>query len=147
MFVLDTNVVSEMRKVERGAADRSFAAWSATVIPSGLYLSVVTIMELEQGVLRLERRDAVQARVLRAWLSESVMSAFALRILPIDVAISRRWAQLQVPDPRSYRDTLIGATAFVHGMSVVTRNVSDFLPLGVDVVDPWRPLTDKPPLS
>jgi predicted nucleic acid-binding protein len=94
-------------------------------------------MELEQGVLMIERRDPAQGRVLRTWLESQVMPAFDDRVLPIDAAVARRCASLHVPRTRGERDALIAATALVHGMAVVTRNVADFEPTGVAVINPW----------
>ena len=140
MFVLDTNVVSELRKVRLGKADAHLAKWADRVDAASLYLSVITIMELEAGVLQMERRDTKQGRVLRMWLEEAVLPAFAGRLLPIDVGVALRCARLHAPDPRSERDALIAATALVHGMTVVTRNVEDFELTGVAVVNPWDDL-------
>lgn len=137
MFLLDTNVVSELRKVRAGRADPQVARWADSVDAAQLYLSVVTVQELEIGVRLLERRDATQGQVLRRWLDDQVLPAFAERILPIDTAIALRSAALHVPDPRPVRDTLIAATAAVHGMAVVTRNERDFEGAGVQVVNPW----------
>jgi len=136
-YLLDTNVVSELRKAKAGKADPAVAAWAATVPAASLFLSVVTVQELEIGVLLVERRDAPQGRVLRAWLEDYVLPAFADRILPVDVAVARRSATLHVPDPRPVRDALIAATALVHGLSVATRNIADFELTGVPVVNPW----------
>lgn len=137
MFLLDTNVVSELRKVRAGKADRKVAAWAADVPPATLFLSAVTVHELEIGTLLVERRDPVQGGILRTWLDEHVLPAFADRILPVDTTVARRSAELHVPDPRPVRDAFIAATALVHGLMVVTRNVSDFAPTGARVVDPW----------
>lgn len=138
MFVLDTNVVSELRKVRLGKADANVAAWSETVDASELFVSAITIMELELGVLALERKDTAQAAVLRAWLGQQVLPEFEGRTLPVDTAVAQRCARLHVPDRRGERDALIAATALVHGMSVVTRNVADFEPTGVKTVNPWN---------
>jgi predicted nucleic acid-binding protein len=138
MFLLDTNVVSELRKVKAGKADRNVAAWARQVPASGLFLSVVTLQELEIGVLLAERRDASQGAILRSWLDDHVLSAFADRILPVDTVVARRSATLHVPDPRPFRDALIAATALVHQLVVVTRDRADFAPIGVRVLDPWR---------
>lgn len=138
MFLLDTNVVSELRKAKAGKADRNVTAWAAGVAPGSLFLSAVVILELETGVLLVERRDPVQGALLRAWLDNHVVPAFADRVLAIDALVARRCAQLQVPTPRSDRDALIAATALIHGMTVVTRNVADFEPTGVAVLNPWR---------
>lgn len=137
MFLLDTNVVSELRKVRPGKADKHVARWADSVEANDLYLSVITIEELEIGVLLVERRDPVQGTTLRAWLNRHVLPAFDGRILDVDTAIALRSAHLNVPEPRPVRDGLIAATALVHGMTVVTRNVADFAPAGVAVLDPW----------
>jgi predicted nucleic acid-binding protein len=138
MFVLDTNVVSELRKAKAGKANPKVEAWARKVPVGGLYLSAITLLELETGVLLIERRDTAQGAVMRRWLDEHVLPAFANRILPIDAAVALRCARLHVPDRMSERDALIAATALVHGMTVVTRNVADFEPSQVAIVDPWR---------
>jgi len=138
MFVLDTNVVSELRKAKSGKADPGVVEWVGSVLPASLYLSAVTILELEMGVRQIERRDAAQGAVLRTWLNGHVLPAFADRILPVDLAVAQCCAGLHVPDPRSDRDALIAATAIVHGMTVVTRNIADFSPTGVHILNPWR---------
>ncbi|AWV04138.1 VapC toxin family PIN domain ribonuclease [Burkholderia sp. JP2-270] len=137
MFVLDTNVISELRKVRTGKADRNLAAWSSTVDAPTLFVSAITIMELETGVLQIERRNPVQGALLRAWLDGHVLPEFASRVLPVDTAVAQRCARLHVPDRRSEREALIAATALVHGMTVVTRNVADFAATGVAIVNPW----------
>lgn len=137
MFVLDTNVVSELRKAKAGKADRRVTAWAATMLPAALFISAITVLELELGVLMIERRDARQGALLRAWLGGQVVPAFAGRVLPVDTAVAQRAAKLQVPDRRGDRDVLIAATAMVHGMAVVTRNVADFVATGVLVFNPW----------
>lgn len=139
MFVLDTNVVSELRKAKAGKADSNLVAWANSVAAGHLFLSVITVLELEKGVLLVERRDAVQGALLRTWLDAHVLPSFAGRVLPIDVAVAQRCAQLHVPDPRAERDALIAATALVHGMTVVTRNVVDFVGTGAVVLNPWHP--------
>ena len=139
MYVLDTNVISELRKVRSGKADRGVSAW-ASVVPSGqLFLSSLTIHELEHGVLLAERADPAKGAVLRRWLDESVAAAFDQRVLAVDAAIAKRAAALHVPDPAPFRDALIGATALVHGMTLVSRNSKDFTRFdGLDIIDPWR---------
>lgn len=140
MYVLDTNVVSELRKIQSGKAVPAVAAWSKGVDAATLFVSVITIMELELGVLALERKDAVQGALLRAWLDQRVLPEFHDRTLPIDTAVALRCAALHVPDRCAERDALIAATALVHGMTVVTRNVSDFAPTGVPLINPWEPM-------
>lgn len=135
MFLLDTNVVSELRRPKR--TNPRVAAWADSVAASDLYLSSITILELETGVLLLARRDRNQASIIRQWLEERVLTAFAEQILAVDTAVARQCAQLHVPDPRPYRDSLIAATALVHRLTVVTRNRADFEPMAVAVLNPW----------
>jgi len=139
MYLLDTNVISEFRKARIGKADRQVAAWANSVSMESMFLSSVCILEMELGTLLMERRDVVQGAILRAWLEDFVLPTFAERILVVDTPVALRGAALQVPNPRSYRDALIAATALVHGMTVVTRNVKDFASTGVAVLDPWQP--------
>ncbi|WP_156679737.1 type II toxin-antitoxin system VapC family toxin [Sphingomonas profundi] len=138
MYLLDTNVVSELRKTKNGRADPNVVAWAQPIPVGSLFLSAITVLELELGILLIERRDAAQGKVLRAWLDQSVLPAFEGRILPVDVEVARRCARMHVPDPRSDRDALIAATALVHGMTVVTRNVPDFSGLDLTLLDPWQ---------
>ena len=138
MFVLDTNVVSELRKVRFGKADANVAAWAQGVDAAALFVSAITILELELGVLLIERKDAVQGAMLRAWLDLQVLPEFAGRTLPVDGAVAQRCARLHVPDKRGERDALIAATALVHGMTLVTRNLADFRPAGVNLLNPWE---------
>jgi predicted nucleic acid-binding protein len=137
MYVLDTNVVSELRKVRLGRADANVAAWTERVDAADLFVSAISIMELELGVLSIERKDAAQGAMLRSWLEQQVLPEFAGRTLAVDTAVAQRCARLHIPDKRGDRDALIAATALVHGMAVVTRNVDDFKPTGVTVVNPW----------
>jgi hypothetical protein len=142
MFVLDTNVVSELRKVRTGKADERVAEWADGVEAVNLYISAITVLELEAGVLQMERRDAIQGAMLRAWLDNHVLPEFRDRVLPVDAAVAQRCARLHVPDPRGERDALIAATALVHGMTVVTRNTADFEATGVQVFNPWDGAAD-----
>ena len=135
MYLLDTNVVSELRKAR---PDRHVKAWVADVPTASLFLSVITVLELETGVLQAERRDARQGGALRRWLDEQVMPAFADRVLAIDTAVALRCARLHVPDRMAHGDALIAATALVHGLIVVTRNTGDFKPAGVELLNPWE---------
>lgn len=138
MFVLDTNVVSELRKVQLGKADTNVAAWTESVDAADLFVSAITIMELELGILSIERKDATQGAMLRSWLEQHVLPEFSGRTLPVDTAVAQRCARLHVPDKRGERDALIAATALVHGMTVVTRNVADFKSTGVTLINPWE---------
>jgi predicted nucleic acid-binding protein len=137
VFVLNTNVVSELRRGKTRRADPNVVAWASGVAPADLYLSAVTILNLELGVRHPERRDAGQGAVLRAWLDGQVRPAFQGRVLSCDEAAAICCAGLHVPDDRSDRDAMIAATALVHAMTVVTRNTADFAPTGVALLNPW----------
>ena len=137
MYLLDTNVVSELRRAKSGKADLRVVAWAKSVSVVSLFLSAITVMELELGVLLVERRDPTQGAILRAWLEEQVLPTFSGRTLAVDTAVARRCAKLHIPDPRSERDALIAATALTHGLIVVTRNVADFDCTGAKTLNPW----------
>lgn len=138
MYLCDTNLVSELRKVRSGKADPGVAAWADGVDASSLFLSAITLHELELGVLLAERRDPTQGVLLRHWLQQAVVPAFAGRILAVDAAVAQRSAALHVPDPKPFRDGLIAATALVHSLVVVTRNLADFEATGVPLLNPWQ---------
>lgn len=134
-YLLDTNVLSELRRRDR--TDPKVAAWADSVHPADLFLSAITVLEIEAGALLIARRDAAQGAMLRSWIDDKVLPAFEGRILPVDTAVARRCAHLHVPDPRAERDALIAATALVHRLTVATRNTADFEPTGADLLDPW----------
>ena len=136
-FLLDTNVVSELRKARSGKAHPLVTAWAAHIPAGSLYLSAIALLELEMGVLQLERRDAAQGMILRTWLDGHVLPAFAGRVLAVDAAVALQCARLHVPDKLSERNAMIAATALVHCMTVVTRNVADFEASGVPLLNPW----------
>lgn len=137
MFILDTNVVSELRKVRLGKADANVTAWAQSVDAANLFVSAITIMELEMGVLSAERKDPAQGTLLRTWLERLVLPEFSERTLPVDTSVAQQCARLHTPDRRSERDALIAATALVHRMTIATRNVADFKPTGVAIFNPW----------
>src|SRR5882757_7341299 len=139
MFLLDTNVISELRRPER--ANRNVVAWAGSIPAAGFFLSSISILEIEIGTLQLGRKDPTQGALLRAWIDEQILPRFEGRILPVDTSVAQRCASLHVPDPRSERDALIAATALVHSLTVVTRNTADFEPTGVALLNPWnRPI-------
>ncbi|PIT01134.1 twitching motility protein PilT [Bradyrhizobium nitroreducens] len=135
MFLLDTNVVSELRR--RDKADRNVLAWANAVPAASFFMSAISILEIELGARLIARKDAVQGAILRTWIDDHILARFEGRILTIDTAVAQRCAQLHVPNPRAERDALIAATALVHGLTVVTRNVGDFEPTGVALLNPW----------
>ena len=137
MYILDINVVSELRKIHAGKADEHVSAWTQSVNLNDLYLSVITVQELEIGVCLIERRDSAQGKAFRAWFNQQVLPTFAGWILPIDTAVALRSAKLHVPNPQTIRDGLIVATALVHGMTVVTRNIADLQSTRVSLLNPW----------
>lgn len=136
MILLDTNVVSAL-KASRGPTDLQLRAWLEGLSLQTAFLSVVSVLELERGVLRLERRDARQGSALRAWLHDDVLPRFAGRIIAVDDRIAQACAGLHVPLNRPELDALIAATALVHNLTLATRNVRDFAGTGVRLVNPW----------
>ena len=139
MLLLDTNVVSELRRVRNGKADPNVSRWAETTDFGAIFISAITAHELEIGVLLAERRDPAQGAMLRLWLETQALPAFQGRILPVDAAVGKHAARLHVPNPCPINDALIAATALVHGMTVVTRNIDDFVSSGVSVLNPWEP--------
>jgi predicted nucleic acid-binding protein len=136
MYILDTNVISELRKAKK--AHQNVRKWAERLPSASLYISVISVLELEIGILLIQRRDKEQGAILREWMDRYVLPTFSGRILSIDTAVAQRCATLHVPNPCSDRDALIAATALVHGLTVVTRNVGDFERTGVGVLNPWE---------
>ena len=136
-YLLDTNVISELRKIRNGTADRQVVTWASSITAANLYLSAITVLELEKGTRQIARRDPMQGTILRLWIDSQVLTAFAGRILSVDTAVAQRCATLLVPNPRDEMDALIAATALVHNMTVITRNTADFEPMNVPVLNPW----------
>jgi len=135
MYLLDTNVISELRKGSR--ANSNVVSWADSINSKAMFISVITVMELRMGILNLARKDTHQSDILGSWLDNSVIPAFTERILPVDLQIANQCASLHIPDPRSDRDALIAATALTYGMTVATRNIKDFHATGVRFVNPW----------
>ncbi|WCA60484.1 type II toxin-antitoxin system VapC family toxin [Agrobacterium tumefaciens] len=137
-YLLDTNVVSELRKVGDGKADLNVTRWVSAQDSSDLFISAITVLEIERGILGLQRRDGAQGALLRQWMDERVRPEFEGRILAVDDAVATRCAHLHIPDRRNEADALIASTALVYNLAVVTRNVRDFDGTGAIVVDPWQ---------
>jgi predicted nucleic acid-binding protein len=136
MFLLDTSVLSEPRVPRR--ADPNVLAWASSQPVSAQFVSSITVLELELGVLQKERKDAAQGAVLRAWFDGQVLPQFEDRVLAFDQAVALRCARLHVPDPRAEREAIIAATALAHDMTVVTRNIGDFAATGDPLLNPWK---------
>jgi predicted nucleic acid-binding protein len=140
MFLLDTNVISELRRRDR--TNSNVLAWASPRPASSFFISAISILEIELGTQLVARRDAVQAAMLRDWIDQQILAQFEGRILAIDVSVAQQCAHLHVPDPRPERDALIAATALVHGLTVVTRNIADFEATGVALINPWQPQSE-----
>ena len=138
MYLLDTNVVSELRKAPSGRADANVVSWAASVAVPMLFISSITVLEIEIGILQIERKDVGQGALLRSWLENHVLTAFNGRTIAFDTPTARKCAGLHVPDRKSDRDAMIAATALVHGMHIVTRNTPDFAATGVALINPWN---------
>lgn len=139
MFLLDTNVISELRRP--ATAHRNVVAWANAVPAANFFMSAISILEIELGARLIERKDAAQGAVLRTWIDDQILVRFEDRILAVDTAVAQRCARLHVPNPRAERDALIAATALVYSLTVVTRNVADFEPTGVALINPWEQST------
>jgi predicted nucleic acid-binding protein len=135
MFLLDTNVISELRRSEK--ANPNVVKWADSIPAVQFFISAISLLEIERGALLIARKDEAQGKILRAWIDDHILVRFEARILAVDSTVALRCARLHIPDPRSERDALIAATALVHGMTVVTRNVGDFGQSGVDILNPW----------
>jgi predicted nucleic acid-binding protein len=138
MYILDTNVLSELKKAKSKNVNKDVLKWAKRVPTSSLFLSVITILEIETGILSLVRRDQSQGKLLRIWMDTHVLPTFQDRILIFDVAVAQRCAKIHVPNRKSDRDAIIAATAMVHGMIVVTRNIKDYQGTGVELLNPWE---------
>ncbi|TCR80834.1 hypothetical protein EV561_113111 [Rhizobium sp. BK376] len=137
MFLLETDVLSELRKAGSGKADPNVVSWLSDQESAAFFVSAVTIMELDLGILLVERRDPGQGERLRIWMNDYVLPEFSKGTLPVDRAVALRCARLHVPDPRPKCDAFIAATALVHAMTIVTLNVTDFAPMTEHIINPW----------
>lgn len=138
MYLLDTNIVSELRKAETGKVDKNVITWANSISTTELFISAISILEIEKGVLQIERKDPTQGKVLRSWLDTQVIPAFSGRTLDVNTQVAIQCAKLHIPNPKSERDALIAATALVHNMTVITRNTKDFEYTGVLLLNPWE---------
>jgi toxin FitB len=137
VYLLDTNVISELRRVRTGRGEPRVGAWADRQDQNLLFLSAICLFEIEMGILQLERRDPRQGAALRGWMTGFLMPMFSNRILPVDDTVARACAALHVPDPAPIPDSLIAATAIIHQLTIVTRNTRDFQFPGVTVLNPW----------
>jgi len=140
MFLLDTNVLSELRRPER--THPNVAAWASKTSVADFYISSISLMEIELGALLAARKDAAHGLTLRNWIDRQILVQFKDRILAFDAAVAQRCARLHVPTPRPHRDAQIAATALSHRLTVVSRNVKDFAVAGLDLLDPWSVIPD-----
>jgi predicted nucleic acid-binding protein len=135
MYLLDTNVISELRR--RDKADKNVVKWADAIPLARFFLSAISILEIELGTLRIARKDVAQGAVFRAWVDDHILPRFEGRILAVDAVVAKRCAGLHVPDPCAERDAMMAATAVVHGMTIVTRNIADFKNIDVSLLNPW----------
>lgn len=135
MYLLDTNVVSELRRGSK--AEPAVSAWANTAASELFFLSTITLLEIRRGILLIARRDPRQSAILETWLNDVVLREFESRILPFDADMALRCAALHVPNPKPERDALIAATALAKDLTLVTRNLRDFSDCGVRLIDPW----------
>ncbi len=143
MYLLDTPVISELRKAKTGRCDPGVIRWASGVARQNLYMSAISLLELENSIVRAERKDRAQAAPLRAWLDEQVMKAFDGRILPVDAGVVKKRAALSVAESKNERDALITATAQLHGLVLVTRNATAFKSARVKLFNPWGYTPDE----
>lgn len=143
MYLLDTNIVSESRKLGTARIDPMAARWLERTDIETTCLSAMTIFELERGVRQMERRDLTQGLVLRRWLDDQVLPAYDGRVLPLSVSVAVICAGLHVPNPKSERDAWIAATAIANNLTIATRNVGDFAEMGVDLTNPFDDTTGE----
>lgn len=142
MFLLDTPVIAELRKAKAGQADAQVTRWASSTASQNLFISVISLLELDAGVAQLERKDRAQGTAMRAWLDDVVPRAFDGRILSVDVAVTKKraalpYAESRQADSRHERDALLAAIALTHGLTLVTRNLSAFRFGRVKLLNPW----------
>lgn len=138
MYLLDTNVVSELRKMANGKIDPNVRAWFSDVHPSETWISVVTLSEIQTGILNVARKDDAQAQLLKLWFENKVLPVYQERVLPIDTAVALLAAHLHIPNKRDINDAYIAATAKTHDLTLVTRNIKDFQHAGLKLLNPFQ---------
>ncbi len=138
MFLLDTNVISQLRHLSTTRMNQQVNQWLQSIHLEDAFLSVFSLFELEKGILLKQRKDPLQANILRQWLSANIMPVFKDRVLLFDSQLSELAASLHVPDPKPEIDSFIAATALHHGFTLVTRNVQDFESMNVSLLNPWE---------
>lgn len=138
MYLFDTNIVSELRKMANGKIDPNVRAWLAQISPSETWISVVTVSEIQTGILNLARKDPSQSLILKQWFEHQVLPHYATRILPIDTKIALLAAELHIPNKRDINDAYIAATAQIHDLTLVTRNVKDFQNIDLKLFNPFQ---------
>lgn len=138
MYLLDTNILSESRKLGTPKIDPRAARWLAEVDAETTFVSAMTIFELERGIRQMERRDAKQGAALRRWFNDQIMTTYENRTLPLSRAVALICARLHIPDPKSERDAWIAATGIDAGLTLVSRNVADFSGMGVGLINPFE---------
>lgn len=137
MYLLDTNVISELRKIPKSTADKNVMAWAKSVDSTLMFMSTITIFEIELGIQLHRQKDATQSLMLHDWFHGHVMPLFAGRVLPVNEIIALTAAELNCPNRRPLNDSLILATGKVHQLIIVTRNEKDFEGAGIKVLNPW----------
>ena len=140
-YLVDTNVISEFRKISSGKANENVVSYFSNTSPADIYISVITFFEIEKGIKQVELRDRTQGAILRDWLENHVLKYWGDNILPIDTNVARVCANLHVPDPKSLNDSFIASTALVHGLTLVTRNTKDFDNIDIALVNPFLPVS------